>query len=126
MGYYVIIQSCKIKLPKELTNDDTNTVNAVIKILDDNDIVNDYWLVEDNEIVPVEYDLNLDDNLDTSLGDLDDDFYKSLKYLSKVGCTGYVELSGDNGEWVKFVLKDGKLFIYYAEMTYPKKPTYVL
>ena len=113
MGYYVTVQSHSIMPPEETTKADT--LKAIISILDTDDIIKDYWMIEDDEIVPVEYDYKLSDR-----------FFGSLKHFAKVGCIGYLEVLGEDNEWEKYELEDGKVFVYHGEIVYPEKASSVL
>ena len=47
---------------------------------------------------------------------------ENLLALAKAGWTGYVTWTGEEGEWVKAVLADSKVCVYFGEITYPEEP----
>jgi hypothetical protein len=50
-------------------------------------------------------------------------FIEDLKALAKAGVTGEVVLSGELGEWVKYVLKGNRVEEYEGSVVFPKEPS---
>lgn len=53
-------------------------------------------------------------------------FEDFLTTLAKAGVTGWLELSGEQGEWEKYVLKDGVVECYEGSIVYGEEPQRVL
>jgi len=49
-------------------------------------------------------------------------FLEDLKKLAKAGVTGEVELYGEEGEWYKYVLRDGRVEEYLGSVVYEEEP----
>jgi len=107
MGYDVSINRCEL-FQKELTAEEK--IYQKLKHgdldLDPND-----WTTKENRIEPVEWYFKWGDW-----------FVEDLTKMAKAGVTGFVETIGEEGEYTKYMLKDGKVEEYYGEVVYPEKP----
>jgi hypothetical protein len=104
MGYYVEIVSCDIEKPI---------------YINEHDLYVEYggWCVDDNKILPCERYVKFTD-----------EFIESIKYLVKLGCSGFLELEGETGEREKYVLdpESGQVNVFEGTVVYSEEPTYVL
>jgi hypothetical protein len=102
MGYYMTVEDFLLnsnglsKLPEGITPD--------------------FWALDEEDpsfVVIKEEDFNWADGW----------FIEDLKALAKAGVTGEVVLSGELGEWYKYVLKGGRVEEYEGSVVFPKEPT---
>jgi len=69
----------------------------------------------DQRVVPIEWTMKWTDY-----------FEEELVFLSRAGVRGYVEVMGEEGEYVKYVLKDGVVEVYEGAVVYPDEPSTIL
>lgn len=110
MGYDVSINRCELFLKKPAAEE-----KVYQKLKHGNlDLDTDTWETEDNHIVPVDWYFKWGER-----------FVGDLIKMAKSGVTGFVETIGEEGEYTKYVLKDGKVEEYYGEIVYSQAPAKV-
>ena len=107
MGYYVHIRDHSLKPPKR---DEAEKVVDAIK----GGLKLYYWEWIGNRVDPISYDIKWSW-----------DFVDELVKLAEQGVVGEVVLTGEEGEWFKFILKYGRVEEYNAEIVYKDKPDYI-
>ena len=100
MGYYMTVESQDLK------------ANGLSKLPEG---VDEFWALEGEYV-----------SITESYFKWGDWFEKDLQTLAKAGVTGEIELSGEQAEWEKFVLKDGVVEIYGGSVVYPDEPQTVM
>ena len=100
MGYYMTVQSCSLK------------AEGVERLPES---VSENWIVEDGEVKPVEYWFKWYS-----------EFEGELLTLSKAGVRGEIELMGEEGEYIKYVLADGVVKLYEGRVVYPDEPSEII
>jgi len=100
MGYYMRVQSCSLRVEG-------------LERLPEN--ASDFWTITDGEVEPVEYEFKWHS-----------DFEEKLLALSKAGVRGELELMGEEGEYVKYVLEDGVVKLYDGHVVYPDEPSEII
>jgi hypothetical protein len=100
MGYYMTVQSCSLK------------AEGVERLPES---VSENWIVEDGEVKPVEYWFKWYS-----------EFEEELLALSKAGVRGEIELMGEEGEYIKYVLADGVVKLYEGRVVYPDEPSEII
>jgi hypothetical protein len=100
MGYYMTVQSCSLK------------AEGVERLPEE---VSENWIVKDGEVKPVEYWFKWHS-----------EFEEELLALSKAGVRGEIELMGEEGEYIKYVLADGVVKLYGGRVVYPDEPSEII
>jgi len=100
MGYYVTIRSISLK------------ANGLLKLPENLDEI---WRISEDQITLVETYFKWYDS-----------FEEDLVFLARQGVTGSLVLTGEEGEYVKYIMKDGKVECYEGTVVYPEKPTIIL
>lgn len=99
MGYYMVVQSASLK---------TNGVKKLPENVE-------YFEVDGEWVKPIEWHFKWHDS-----------FEEELVFLARAGVTGEIELMGEEGEYTKYVLKQGIVELYEGKVVYPEKPNTVL
>lgn len=97
MGYYMTVERIDLK------------TNGLTKLSED--LEESCWRIEDDHVL-----------LKETYFKWDDWFNDELKKLATAGVTGEIELSGEQAEWEKYVLKNGMVEAYTGSVTYPEEP----
>ena len=78
------------------------------------DLDPDIWTVREDEIEPVEYNFKWGD-----------EFVNDLVKMAKHDIIGCVEITGEEGEHTRYVLRGGKVREYCGRTVYPRTPSSV-
>ena len=100
MGYYMTVERQELK------------ANGLTQLPDG---IDEFWALEDEHV-----------SITEGYFKWGDWFEDDLKTLARAGVTGEIELSGEQAEWQKYVLKDGVVELYEGAIVYPNKPTEVI
>ena len=100
MGYYMTVKSCDLR------------AESLEKLPEG---VSDFWVIADGKVKPVEYWFKWYS-----------EFEEELVALSKAGVKGEIELMGEEGEYVKYVLEGGVVKLYEGHVVYPDEPSEII
>jgi hypothetical protein len=101
MGYYMNVVCCDLK------------ANGLERLPEG---VSDYlWTIEDGRVELSEYYFKWYS-----------EFEEELLALSRAGVRGEIELFGEEGEYIKYVLADGVVKLYEGRVVYPDEPSEII